>query len=710
MRKKIKALLCLLLIVVMSFSDLAESYEAEAKVDLSDITKKAVSLLKGFDLEAYLDSLPPKNLYLSEVKKLALSKSKSYKKIKTKIKTKQAKYTDAVKRIAAKKKKLATFSWTPLLSFKFPTDPSFTEEFDFYFKPISIQAEITNLKHQLNDEIYAVYEKATNLYVEIYTLQEKINFNKKQLESTKNTLVKNEARLALGLALESDVKAIKKSITKLEKTITTNERKFTNQKEKLKKMIGIEIRSRYIFLNPYKEAVIERANLEDLTKHTLANSQAVFEAMSNTSLARFTLDEYDTLMRNRYGSKMDMVNSYVVMARNGEEVDGGELLDKFNELLKEIDKKWDGKLKILFIKIPKLWFKGPTAGSRYIEDEPYALYNAILDYQEARLAEESTRDEVATEVKDSFENLKTLETTYRDGKENLEAQKKELEQALIKNQMGLMEFSEYTDLQKEYEDAELDLAGNLDAYTQALMSFDRLTCGGITKLLTDGSFDAEDTVGGESYLVAEIVEGMSYYIKVQHESNIFELGLFVPDDYEVEVTDYELWIDNVKIVKQPVDKNIRHLGFNLDGSERVFLRFYKDEDMICDVDIDPSQYSGAIDLIEGYVVKKKEEEIIKLGEYSIKADDSTGTVSFTFTADKELSDAATFKLLNAQGVVLGDMQTDVGQPMVYLSLLQGSVGDITVAVFDAEGKQIGSGTPDPETMTVKGKKEGGDAQ
>ena len=56
------------------------------------------------------------------------------------------------------------------------------------------------------------------------------------------------------------------------------------------------------------------------------------------------------------------------------------------------------------------------------------------------------------------------------------------------------------------------------------------------------------------------------------------------------------------------------------------------------------------------------------------------------------------------------MQTDVGQPMVYLSLLQGSVGDITVAVFDAEGKQIGSGTPDPETMTVKGKKEGGDAQ
>ena len=699
-----------MLIIVMSFSDLAESYETEAKVDLSDITKKANSLLKGFDLEAYLDSLPPKNLYLSEVKKLALSKSKSYKKIKTKIKTKQAKYTDAVARIAAKKKKLATFSWTPLMSFKFPTDPSFTEEFDFYFKPISIQAEITNLKHQLNDEIYAVYEKATNLYVDIYTLQEKIKFNKNQLENNKQTLEKNEARLALGLALESDVKAIQKSIKKIEKQITTNERTFTNKKEKLKKMIGIEVRSRYIFVNPYKEAVIERASLQDLTDHTLANSQAVFEAQSNTSLARFTLDEYDTLMRDRYGDKMDMVNSYVVMARNGEEVDGGELLDKFKELIKEIDKKWDGNIKILFIKIPKLWFKGSTAGSRYIEDEPYALYNAILDYQEARIAEESTRDEVATQVKDAFENVKTLETTYRDGKENLAEKEKELEQALIKNQMGLMEFSEYTDLQKEYEDAELELAGNLDAYTQALMSLDRLTCGGITKLLTDGGFDGADTVGGESYLIAEIVEGMSYYIKVQHESNVFELGLFVPDDYDVEVTDYELWIDNVKIDKQPVDKNIRHLGFNLDGSERVFLRFYKDEDMICDVDIDPSQYSGAIDLIAGYVVKKKEDEIITLGEYTLREAGTSGTVEFTFTADKELSDVATYKIMTADGAILGEMQTDNGQPMTYLSLLKDSIEELTVVVFDTEGKQLASGAPDPETMTVKGKMEGGDAQ
>ena len=673
------------------------------------------NLLNGaIDLDALLDALPPKNLYLSEVKKLAITKDRTYKKIKLKIITKKAKYTDAVKRINAKKIKLSTFSWTPLLNFKFPTDPSFTEEFDFYLKPITIQAEITTLTHQLRDQLYAIYEKATNLYVQIYTLQEKIKFNKNVLETRKKTLEKNEARLILGLAQESDVKAIRKSVTKVEKQILKDERSFENKKDKLKKMTGVDVRSRYTYVNPYMEAVVERTELDTITQYTLDNSQKLFEANSNTNLAVYTLNQYYKQMLAKYGSdKMSLVSQYVTDALNGVEVDGEILKEKFDALIKKVDEKWDGKLKILFIKIPKLWFKGATAGSRYIEDEPYALYNAILDLQEARNEQASVVAEIKDEVKDAYENLKALETTYHDDEENLKTQSRELEEALIKNQLGYLTFEEYTQLQEKYEEDQLTAAADLDSYTQSLSSFDRLTCGAITALLTGAGINAEDTVGGDSYLVAEITEGMTYYIKVMQEANVFILGLNVPDDFEIDVTKYELWVDEVMVASADIHSTIEHFCFELDGSERVFLRFYKGEDdkteKLCDVTIDPSQYSGKIDLITGYKVVKVEDTIIDLGDYSLTKN-ADGTVTFTFTANSELEGAESYKLTTLKGVTLGSGTAKVGQPLRYLSLLEGSMNILDLVVLDKDGKEIARGTPDPETMKVKGERSSGESE
>ena len=673
------------------------------------------NLLNGaIDLDALLDALPPKNLYLSEVKKLAITKDRTYKKIKLKIITKKAKYTDAVKRINAKKKKLSTFSWTPLLNFKYPTDPSFTEEFDFYLKPITIQAEITTLTHQLRDQLYAIYEKATNLYVQIYTLQEKIKFNKNVLETRKKTLEKNEARLILGLAQESDVKAIRKSVTKVEKQILKDERSFENKKDKLKKMTGVDVRSRYTYVNPYMEAVVERTELDTITQYTLDNSQKLFEANSNTNLAVYTLNQYYKQMLAKYGSdKMSLVSQYVTDALNGVEVDGEILKEKFDALIKKVDEKWDGKLKILFIKIPKLWFKGATAGSRYIEDEPYALYNAILDLQEARNEQASVVAEIKDEVKDAYENLKALETTYHDDEENLKTQSRELEEALIKNQLGYLTFEEYTQLQEKYEEDQLTAAADLDSYTQSLSSFDRLTCGAITALLTGAGINAEDTVGGDSYLVAEITEGMTYYIKVMQEANVFILGLNVPDDFEIDVTKYELWVDEVMVASADIHSTIEHFCFELDGSERVFLRFYKGEDdkteKLCDVTIDPSQYSGKIDLITGYKVVKVEDTIIDLGDYSLTKN-ADGTVTFTFTANSELEGAESYKLTTLRDVTLGSGTAKVGQPLRYLSLLEGSMNILDLVVLDKDGKEIARGTPDPETMKVKGERSSGESE
>ena len=61
-----------------------------------------------------------KTLTLSQAVALATGVSREYKTTRSKIFLKQAEYEEAVKSIALKKKNMATFRWTPLLSFKFP--------------------------------------------------------------------------------------------------------------------------------------------------------------------------------------------------------------------------------------------------------------------------------------------------------------------------------------------------------------------------------------------------------------------------------------------------------------------------------------------------------------------------------------------------------------------------------------------------------------
>ncbi|MCR5520649.1 MAG: TolC family protein [Lachnospiraceae bacterium] len=708
--KILRAVTCICLIMVICLNALSDNAPLPVTAAMNDPLVSTPNDLQDALRKASLRS-KPKTIYLSEVKKLAVSKSAQYKTTKVKIITKKANYTDAIARIAAKKKKLSTLSWMPLLSFNFPTDPSFTEEFEFNFKPISIQSEITDLQHKLNDDLYSIYEKATNLYVKVYTLQETIAFNRNLLASKQKTLEKNEGRLLLGLATQTDVDAIKKSIKKLEDQISTDETTFMNNKEKLQKMIGVDVRSGYRFVNPYQNALIERADLASITDYTIEKSQSMFEAKSNTQLARVTLDQYYKQMVAKYGSHMSRVKSYVEAAKNGEEIDGLSLKEAFDQLLKDIDKKWEGKLKILFIKVPKLWFKGATAGSRYIEDEPYALYNAILDYQSARLEQQGTEAEIRAEVKDAFENVKALEKTYRSGVEDIDVKKRELEQALVKNQLGQLPFDEYTALQEDFENTQLTVSNDLDAYTQALVSLDRLTCGAITVLLSGDGINAAETVGGDSYLIAETAEGVNYYIKVMQEADVFELGLHIPEDFEVDLSKFELWVDNTKVGSAEVNNTIKHLGMVLDGSETVFLRFFDgNEEMICDYTIDPSVYSGHVDIITGYVVKKKEDTVKTIGTYTLKENEAGGTVKFVFTADDSVEGAASYKLMTSNGSVLGGKETANGQELTYLTLLQGSIDSITVAVFDSNGEQIVAGKPDPDTMTVKTVPEGGEAQ
>ena len=171
----------------------------------------AVLLAGSFSVTSpHSASAATQTLLLSQAKKMALSNSSSYRRIKSKISLKEVSYKQAVKSLQLKKKNMSTFRWTPLLSFKFPEKGDLSDESEYIYKPAQIQSEITGLKHQLTDEVYAVYEDVTLLYTQVYSYQSIIEFKEEQLEGLKDTLERNRLRLLVGEAKQEDIDAIEK--------------------------------------------------------------------------------------------------------------------------------------------------------------------------------------------------------------------------------------------------------------------------------------------------------------------------------------------------------------------------------------------------------------------------------------------------------------------------------------------------------------------
>lgn len=161
-----------------------------------------------------------------------------------------------------------------------------------------------------------------------------------------------------------------------------------------------------------------------------------------------------------------------------------------------------------------------------------------------------------------------------------------------------------------------------------------------------------------SYVVAEEDDGIYYYIRTLASGTAFELGLHVPEDYDaVSVTDFELRIkegtEQVQVGERiPVDGKLKHLQLDIASVDRVFIRLYNGSEFVDDCDIEPSEYSGRLDIVTDYRIEKNEDE--KVGTYTVEttgtglalisitpspARELRGTVSWTRTADSSLTGA-----------------------------------------------------------------------
>lgn len=640
----------------------------------------------------YAESVMP----LSQTQALGLAESDDYRKVKSKIALKEVKYKEAVKSIQLKKKNMSTFRWTPLLSFKFPEKAALADEYEFIYKPLQIQSEIRVLEHQLTDVKYEVREEISNLYTEIYTYQEKISNKTARLETMEENLKRNQAKVLTGQAKQSDVDKIESSITALQSSLAADMRAFESGKSELSDLTGIDLTTGYRFENPYKEATIERSSLDQLIQATLDRSQSYYEAKQTTKLALTSVDTNYSLMQNQYGSKMGYISSYVQQAKNGEKIKSDLFRNAYDQFLKAIDDPWQGTKRILFIKIPKEWFKGSIDGVRYVEDDPYILYTNVLEYQEALSDQKSLEKEITKSVEDAFENLVTAGNSYRSIQQQTQKAKEEMDRGKLKNQAGELEFEEYETLREAYEESQISELEALELYTTLLYSFDRLTCGAVTELLNGEEISLEQGSQGESFVADKTKP--SYYITTLAEDNLFELGIYLPEESDIQITHFELWVDNVQIGERTeIDAVIKHLELDLSQTDKTVIRLYNGDEFVADCEIDPDEYQGSLNLPDDTTGKTdsvdktdsaEPETKQLLGTYKYSRNKKTGLITFDIQPQEGLN-IEKFRLLDAQGkAIYSDTPAEAGKGITYLAVLGNDLENVRAELYDKDGNKL----------------------
>lgn len=628
---------------------------------------------------------------ISVIKSAALYQSAAYEQVENKRELAQAKYVQSVKKLKLKEENQRSFRWSPLLNFKLPEKPDLADEFDYTYTPLALQSEIDQLEHERGDTVYAVYEAVELNFVEAYRLQEMIAFNEERLDAARRTLQKNRARFAIGQAKESDITAMEQKVDRLEKTIAADMRSLSAVTEKLGNQTGLNLSS-YTFVSPYVDAKMDRQMLESLIEYTLDHSDTYYKAQCAAGNALLALGTNYDLMKKQYGAaNMSLIDTYVNQVKNGEKVSTRAFKSAYNRLLTAVDDPWRGNFKILFIRIPKVWLKGAIDGVRYVEDEPLALYESAIEYQNARAEETAAKNEITGQVKDTFENYVSAKNACVNIRESIDRKKEELEKGAALNALGQMTFEEYQEVQEEYESLQADYLQAQADYSGILYSFNRLTCGRVKDFFTGDGMGMTVGEGGTSYVVADEGEGVYYYIRTLASGTAFELGIDVPEDYdEVSITDFELWVrlgtEQVQVGGRiPVDGRLKHLQLDIGSVDRVFIRLYNDGEFIDDCDIRPSEYSGRLNIVTGYRIEKSEDS--KLGTYAVETTD-TGLALLSITP-KAGGGIAGYTIQDADGVPLLDGSVvPVKEAFRYLSAAANDLEELTILFYNAEGEEL----------------------
>lgn len=668
-----------------------------------------VTTFVGLGIDA---SAAPKTLSIEQAKALALADSDEYEEIKNEIALAQSQYAGSVKKIKLKQKNQKTFRWTPLLSFKFPEKPSESDEFEYTYKELELQDKIIQLGHKLNDKVFGVYEKVEQQFIKVYVLQEKIKYTTNQIELAKTTLSKNRAKLILGEATKKDIESMEKKLDTLQSQLETQTRNFEAEKGKLSNIINLKVQSGYTFKSPFVDTNLDRDLLEEIKDYTVENDHAFYEVAKEEELALLALNTNYRLMVSKYGNKVAILTPFINQAKNGQKLKTAAFKKIYNQFLKDIDEPWNGKKKILFFKFPKVWFKGAKDGVRYVEDEPYVLYENTVDYQSKLAAKVAAEKELRQSVTDNYNTYVAFKNTLINTKSDIVTSKNKIKEGLVKNSMGEMSYDDFATLVDEADELQVLLLDTYASLSEILYTINRQSCGFVQPKLKRINVSLSNSgTGGQSFVIDEgdalgedasaysggnLVaqtegEGIYYYIHQMVSKNMFEIGLSVSRDVDVRITDYELWVNNTQIgARTPIGTSIKHLYIDLSNTDDVFIRLYNGADFVDDCVIDPAVFSARLEIVTGYTFSKAEEDII--GYYTGELENATNLYEINIYPESQYSNIAGYNIETLQGVMLLDGEiVKIDNSFKHLMAISNSLDVLKINFYDESGALLFQG-------------------
>ena len=467
-------------------------------------------------------------------------------------------------------------------------------------------------------------------------------------------------------------------------------------------MIGLDVTTGYTFEKPYVEATIERSMLPALIEYTEDRDAAYYEACITATTARVELSTNYSLIKSKYRKDIKMISSYVNDALGGRSISSRAFKNAYKKFLEKIDSYWKGKKRIcLFIKIPRIWMKGSLDGTRYIDDDPYVLYQNALDYVAARKDEAAAKTELDQSVEDSFNNYINIRSTYEKYIKDIAEEEKKLKEYEVKNRMGYLTLEEYEDAVDAYEELQNSLFETMKLYTQTLYSFDRLTCGGVSALLSGTDADLQVAKPGESYVEKDEKEAQ-YYLTPIIQRELFELSLYIPEDFPIEITHFEFWCDDTQIGERTeADKSLRHLTLARDNVEKARIRLYNGDDFVDECQIDPNEESGILNIVTAMNINKDETGVV--GSYFTTTSDVTGLLSIQFTP-LESEEIYYYRILTESGKALGKSdKTDIKEEFRHLGLVSSDLDKLTIEFYGESGMLLYTGYMDVGSGKLKKK-------
>ncbi len=358
----------------------------------------------------------------------------------------------------------------------------------------------------------------------------------------------------------------------------------------------------------------------------------------------------------------------------------------YDGMLDWVDQPWQGKKRILFIKFPREWFKGQISGIRYVEDEPYALFNACLDYISAYKECSDIEKEIRSEVSGSFEAIVTAKTAYEDLAEHGMEQRRDLDRLLVLNKQGKADYEEVSDKRADYQETQMETLGALKDYNDLLYSYDRLTCGAITSYLKGQDLGMDASGSGNSLVGVDEEDYPYYYMESRIQDMKFVFGVHFPEDFEPEITDYELWYGDMQIGERtPVEKQISHLAVAAKNDESRFtVRLYGNGKFVEQCDIDAEVLRDRLNMKTAVEPEKETEKVV--GSYKIALNSDLGLATITLNLNQG-EGLRYYGLTDEHGNFLySEEPVESGDGFIYLSVLAQDLKKLRVVFYD-EGKE-----------------------